>query len=164
MHLYLLRHGKAEERSPDHTDPSRRLTLRGEDDIANLARLLAALEVRPDAIFTSPYVRTLQTAQIMADGLQLTDALSVEPTLASGHFDIDGLQELAEANGGKAHLMFVGHEPDLSELVGQLCGAVCEMKPGGLAYITADRIEPGYGVLRWLLPPKLLAPSEVREV
>ena len=54
--------------------------------------------------------------------------------------------------------MLVGHDPDFTELVSTLAGArEIPMKKGALARVDAARpLEPGGGVLRWLIPPDLL--------
>ncbi len=157
MHLYFLRHGKAEEYTVSKSDRERRLTQRGVEDAAALAAKLQALNVSFTAIYTSPYPRAAETAAIVAEGLGLSARLKATEELASGHFGMGDLQTLTAGHGANASLLFVGHEPDLSEVVERLTGGVCEMKTACLAYVEADRAEPGRGVLQWLLPPKLLA-------
>ena len=52
----------------------------------------------------------------------------------------------------------MGHDPDFSELVAVLVGALrIPMRKGALARIDADLpLRPAGGILRWLLPPDLL--------
>ena len=59
-----------------------------------------------------------------------------------------------------ARLMFVGHEPDLSTIVHQLTGGRVKMRTSCCARVAADRVEPGLGILVWLLSPDALPPSE----
>ena len=158
MHLYFLRHGKAEEYSTSKSDRERHLIQRGRDDAALLADRLKILRVSFTAIFTSPYPRAAETAVIVAEALHLSSRLIESEELASGRFGMGSLQALTSKHGANASLLFVGHEPDLSEAIERLTGGVCEMKTACLAYVEADRAEPGRGVLQWLLPPKLLAP------
>ena len=57
--------------------------------------------------------------------------------------------------------MLFGHDPDFSDLVDELCGAVnAPMRKGALARIEVDRpLEAGGGTLRWLIPPDALKPK-----
>ena len=163
MHLYFLRHGKAEEHAPDLPDRDRHLIARGATDARRVAELLQALGVVPEAVYTSPYPRALETARIVAETLNVSRALTERTELEAGRFNMGGLQKLVSAHKTGAILLFVGHEPDLSQIVGLLCGARCELKTAGLAHIVADRAEPGHGELHWLLTPKLLHPAAPSE-
>lgn len=158
MHLYFLRHGKAEERSLEQSDFDRRLTEEGIEEMRAEAKGIGRLNLSFDTIFTSPLLRALETAQIVAEELGIKDrAFHVEERLASGVFGMGNLQALLESQPAESRILLVGHEPDFSETAGRLVGgAVIDLKKGGLIYIVANRIEPGYGVLRWLLTPKHL--------
>ena len=79
--LYLVRHGAAGDRQSWSGDDSLRpLSRRGEMQAAGLAKTLA--DHRIEAIFTSPYVRCVQTVQPLADetGLEIVE----HPALAEG--------------------------------------------------------------------------------
>jgi phosphohistidine phosphatase len=52
-----------------------------------------------------------------------------------------------------ARLLLVGHEPDFSQVVGDLTGARIQMKKGGVAAVNVER---GGGELLALLRPKEL--------
>ncbi|MCY4525927.1 MAG: histidine phosphatase family protein, partial [Anaerolineaceae bacterium] len=67
MRLYLLRHGKAEAHNV--RDAQRRLTPAGIKRMERAARVMARLELRPARIFSSPRVRSRQTADIVAAAL-----------------------------------------------------------------------------------------------
>jgi len=156
MNLYFLRHGKAEEHSNAKADRSRHLIERGFADARLIAGFLKNSEITFDAIYTSPYPRASETARVVAQALEAESVFFERPELEAGSFEIDGLQTLTCKHKTNAHLLFVGHEPDLSEVIQLLCGAECDMKTAGLAYISLDRVEPSRGVLHWLLSPKLI--------
>ncbi len=87
MRLYLMRHGIAIDREdPDcPPDPERYLTPKGIQRTRAAARGLRALRVKPTALLTSPYVRAVQTGEIICEVLGLdckqlktTDALKPE--------------------------------------------------------------------------------------
>ncbi len=68
MNLFFLRHGKAEARSLKwRPDAKRPLTREGEQKVAEIARGAEALGLSFDLILTSPYVRALRTAEILAE-------------------------------------------------------------------------------------------------
>src|SRR5690348_2092989 len=87
MRLYLMRHGIAIDREdPDcPSDPERYLTPKGIQRTRAAARGLRALRVKPAALLTSPFVRAVQTGEIVCEVLGLdpkqlhtTDALKPE--------------------------------------------------------------------------------------
>ena len=161
MQLYFLRHGKAvEPGGPDACDDaSRALTPDGITEIEAEAEVLDRLGVRPDVIWTSPLLRARQTAEIVARRLGLEKRLMETELLAPG-CDLDRLRKLLERQGTVERVMLVGHEPDFSSMVGDLIsarGVAMELKKGGLAVVQLDgSVRAGKGVLRWLVPPKLL--------
>ncbi len=64
MRVTLIRHAEAGDDAP--RDESRALTSRGRADARRLGRALARRGVRFTAIVTSPLVRAVQTAEIVA--------------------------------------------------------------------------------------------------
>lgn len=157
MKLYFLRHGIAEDHSPTGRDADRRLTDEGVQEMQAVAAGMAALELRFDRILSSPKARARHTAEIAAETLGLQDALSLEPILGHGfsHFDLATL--LAnEATG--ARILLVGHQPDLSTVIGALIGGGhVQMKKASLAFLESYRVEPAGAELRWLLHASHLA-------
>ena len=133
--IWLLRHGAAEDGSPDE---ARRLTAKGRDQAANAGRALASLGVDIEACLSSPKARAMETAELACKPLDV----EVETTdaLAGGDFDP------AELGGGRGEVLLVGHEPDFSRAVGLITGGRVDLKKGGIAAI-AD------GELRLLLRP-----------
>ena len=155
--LYFLRHGLADRSAWRGDDDLRPLTPEGAHRLALSARTLDHLALGVDLILTSPLTRALQTAEIVADGLDLRSVLEVDPRLAHG-FDVIDVAEILAEWPDRARIMLVGHEPTFSLVVGQLCGearVVC--KKGGLVRVDLLATDPvPQGELVWLLPPKLL--------
>jgi phosphohistidine phosphatase len=127
--LWFLRHGEAEPHGA-RPDAERRLTARGEEQSRAAGRALAALELRFQLVVTSPRVRALDTARLACAALGLEPI--VDDALSSG-FDLDAALELAAAAGEDKRVLFVGHNPDLVEILGDLTGASIELKKGGIA-------------------------------
>ena len=135
MQLFLVRHAKAVERSFDIPENNRFLTPEGRDRFRDIAKRLAKKGMHPEVIVSSPLVRAVQTAEILAEALAFTGPLAVDETLAPG-FGMDGLQKLLGRHPGVSALACVGHEPDLGELGCELLhtpGAFSLKKGGVLA-------------------------------
>lgn len=165
MELYFLRHGKAVEPGTRGIadDFSRELTPKGTEEMEAEAKALERLGVKPGVILTSPLVRARQTAQIVAKRLGLKKEL-IETDLLSPGCDLERLRKLLGQHSTCKSVMLVGHEPDFSSMVGELIGggaSSVEFKKGGLAHVTVERsVQPGGGVLNWLVPPRILVGGE----
>jgi phosphohistidine phosphatase len=153
--LWLLRHGDAEPHGT-REDAERRLTERGEGQAHAAGIALERLRASFDAVLFSPKVRARQTAELAAQhwSAQQRDLLSAHDSLAG---DFDARQALAALAGVPAdgRLLLVGHEPDLSGVVGDLTGARPDLKKGGLAGVRLESAAGGELVV--LLRPRELA-------
>lgn len=158
MQLCLVRHALAAERGvPGIADEDRPLTPRGrarmEEATNGLARLL-----RADLVVSSPYLRAVQTADILVGALGLARHSRLD-ALAYG--DDAQLFTVLGASGARCAVA-VGHEPHMSRtlslaLTGDHDLARSVLKKGSAALITFDGApQPGAGALEWLLPPAAL--------
>jgi phosphohistidine phosphatase len=159
VRLFFVRHGVAEpwETWPGD-DRARPLTAAGRRAMVRAAATFARLGLEPDIIVSSPLTRARETAAIVATGLVMEDRVRVDGRLAPG-FGVEQLEAILEESPAAEAIMFVGHEPDLSALIGDLVGGgavVC--RKGGLARVDVER-ESRRGKLVWLLPPKVLSVS-----
>ena len=150
MKLYLLRHGKADWPDWDKPDDERPLTKDGKREMRRIAQFLAALNVTPSLILSSPLPRAWQTAEIAAAvlGVQLQE----EPVLRKS-FTAAKLRALIKRAKG-SDLMLVGHDPDFTDMVRGLTGGIVKLGKGGIARIDLDT-EGATGRLIWLFPPKI---------
>jgi phosphohistidine phosphatase len=157
--LYLIRHGIAEARGDAWPDDGKRpLSEAGITRMRKSMRGLARLELTIDVILTSPLVRTRQTAEIVAAGLQPKPAIISVDSLAPGGSQAAIFSDL-EKQSRKTRLGVVGHEPGIGELAARLIGSrrAIEFKKGAICRIDVDELPPaGPGELRWFLTPKLL--------
>jgi phosphohistidine phosphatase len=156
LELYLVRHAHAGNSAAwDGPDSERPLSPKGRRQAERLGSFLAERGFAPDAIVTSPKLRARQTAQLVADAIGI--AIAVDDRLA-GSLDAQTIGDIAEHVGGTS-VVLVGHDPDFSELCSLLSGAeYIPMKKGALARIDMTLpVQPGSGVLRWLVPPELIA-------
>jgi phosphohistidine phosphatase len=157
--LYLVRHAIAEARGeswPD--DAARPLTGRGGSRFEKSVRGLARIGVAIDVVLTSPLVRTRQTAEILAAGLDPQPPIVAVESLAPGGSHQAVLADL-EKQGRRPRIALVGHEPGIGELAGRLIGLrhPIPFKKGAVCRIDADTLPPGQiGVLGWFLTPRIL--------
>lgn len=152
MKLYFLRHGHAENAANGLSDEERRLTPEGTTRLHTAARVMAQLRLPPLHIYSSPRVRAYQTAEIVANALGLPFEVREEVNFG---FNLAAIRTLMNATKNGADLMFVGHQPTLSEVIGHITGADVEMKPGGLARVDLLSLDPLRGTLVWLITPKV---------
>ena len=131
------------------------MTERGRQQARAAGIAIDRLQGTFDAVLFSPRVRARQTAELAAEGWseQQQARLAVHPPLAGG-FDATQALDAIDAVPADGRLLLVGHEPDLSCLVGDLTGARADVKKGGLAIV---RLEGAGGELVALLRPRELA-------
>jgi phosphohistidine phosphatase len=154
--LYLVRHAIAADPGPAYaTDEIRPLTDEGIERWKTQVRGLRQLDMVPDVILTSPYVRCRETARWLGDGTGGGTIDVVDALRPGGRLD-DVLEALA-AYRQAASVALVGHAPTIGELAAQLVGARGEFmfKKGAVCRIDVLAIPPRTaGTLVWLLPPK----------
>ena len=157
--LHLLRHAHAGDPAKYRGDDAERpLSDKGRRQASALAKLLVALPrgEAPDLFITSPRLRSVQTAEIVAKALGVpvaTDERLAEP------LDLDAVADILLAAGPAERPCIVGHDPDFSELLGALLGTrAIPMRKGAIARvdIAGPRLALGRGTLRFLLPPELV--------
>jgi phosphohistidine phosphatase len=161
MDLYILRHGIAEDISASGLDRDRVLTQEGIEKTKSAAKALRKLDVQFDAIFSSPYARAKQTAEIVADELNLIDLLHLVDELGAASAPETVLAKLQKVIRKHSSILVVGHEPILSGLVSLLLSGSTSlsvaMKKGGLCKLSCIRPEAGAARLDWLLTAKHLS-------
>jgi phosphohistidine phosphatase len=137
--LWLLRHAEAEPHGT-RPDAQRRLTARGERQARLAGIAIARFGVEFDEALYSPKERAARTAQLAAEGWAAGQrALLREHAPLAGGFDASAaLELLAGLAAGHERLLLVGHEPDLSQMAGQLTGGQIDLKKGGLAVVRLE--------------------------
>jgi phosphohistidine phosphatase len=157
MRLFFLRHGLAQPRGEAPDDAGRVLTPHGRAELAIIARALGILKVKPDPILSSPYRRARQTAEIVAP--TIGGKVTIAEELSAGA-PPDVFEKLIRRFASHDAVMFVGHEPDLSNAAANVAGAdegSIVLKKAGLIRIDVDDHGPHFhGQLRWLLTPRQL--------
>ncbi|HXX67088.1 MAG TPA: phosphohistidine phosphatase SixA [Polyangiaceae bacterium] len=122
MKLYVMRHGPAEDHAPGGRDEDRALTPAGRERVVAVAEKLFEIGEAPRSIITSPLVRAVQTAEIVAIATlsKHGGGVEVRREMAPGGDVLSLARKLTAA--GRKRVMLVGHEPDLSTALRGLLG------------------------------------------
>jgi phosphohistidine phosphatase len=162
MNLYFLRHAKAQPRSPKwRPDSKRPLTREGESRMFDVARGIKTLDVSFDVILTSPYVRALRTAEILAEVYNSQKVFETARLAADAGLK-EIMDEVNENFSAAGEIVLVGHEPFMSRLISTLLtgedGMDLELKKAGFCKLTIGKLVFGKCArLNWLLTPRQLA-------
>jgi phosphohistidine phosphatase len=145
MKLYLMRHGEAEPFMQN--DAGRALTATGRGAVASKARLLPSI----DTLIVSPYLRALQTADILVD-----QGVSVKHRVVDDRVTPDcPLEPIVEEllSQEVQTQLIVAHNPLLSRLTRHLAGEEARgvnLGTAQLACLEADEFFPGCATLLWV--------------
>ena len=155
--LFFMRHGDALPLSEAHPgDIERPLSAAGEREVMAVARHLAGCGTSLSHCFSSPRLRARQTAHIIGRFLEV--AVVIDDSL-DFEFDAAAAQSLAGSLRHDARVLFVGHNPSMSHVIGTTCGAHVRLRTASLACIDALPEDITQGELLWLLTPKLTLPA-----
>jgi phosphohistidine phosphatase len=157
MEIWILRHAKAEEGGPGTPDEERALTAGGHERMRSVAKAIARLEPKLDAILTSPLLRARQTAEPVARALSLRDDLIETSALSPDADPKEILREIEKRRLGR--VLVVGHMPHLGKLLGYLLtgrpSTLIDIKKAALARVEFDGKTPEPpGTLTLLLNPE----------
>jgi phosphohistidine phosphatase len=113
MKLYLLQHGVA---LPEERDPAKPLSPEGKEETQRAAEFLKTKSIRVDAVWHSPKLRAVQTAQIVTDSIfcpEIKERHDLNPSDPVESFP----EEIKSLN---KNLMIIGHLPFLQKLASLL--------------------------------------------
>jgi len=160
MRLYLMRHGVAVDREdPDcPPEPERYLTPDGVERTRAAAQGLLELKVKPDALFTSPYVRAVQTGEIVCEALELDPKnLHATEALKSEAKPQRLAEELSKIKASE--VICFGHAPQLDEFIAYALRADAPftgLRKAGVACLDMESFSAPRAVLVWLLTARTL--------
>ena len=141
-------------------DAERPLSEEGVEKMKKIAVAMKRIGVEVDLVLSSPYVRAKDTAILAHDRLGKESSLEFTTALGSGQDPKHILAELKQRFQKTRSIMIVGHEPDLSSLIGRITSLGrlrLEMKKAGLAKIEITELAPELkGDLEWLLTPRVM--------
>jgi len=160
MHLYLIRHGIAVDREDPNCPPDteRPLTPKGVKRALAAALGLRALDAKPNAVLTSPWLRAVQTAEIFCETIGYSSKKIIRTDALKGTSQPSELLRELQSMKAKVVLCF-GHEPHLHHVIGHVLhttAKITELKKAGLALLELERVSPPQGRLLALYPASTL--------
>jgi phosphohistidine phosphatase len=162
--LILVRHGRAEDDSPEISDFERSLTLKGKVISRLMARKLVEKEKSPGTILTSPAFRALETALIFAgeygiaaDNILMNSDIYYKMSLHNLPAVLSIVNEDTDV------VTLFGHNPSFTQIANNLCKEGCDFIPkSGIVCIsfnimTWSEIGRNNGKMEYfLIPEKIL--------
>jgi phosphohistidine phosphatase len=164
MDLLVIRHGAARDRGEfaqtGLSDDLRPLTAEGADEMRRVARGLRTQVKSIDFLATSPLVRAVQTAEIVAEAFGIE--VSETTTSLTPDAQLEEFEKWCAGVGPKKVVAVVGHEPHLSTLVTWLLSGEREsrvrLRKAGAALLEFESdVRRDSGTLGWLVTPRQLA-------
>jgi phosphohistidine phosphatase len=161
MRVVLMRHGIAIDREDPSCpeDSERHLTREGRERTKRALHGLLRLAGVPDLVLTSPWRRSLETAELAAEVMdlprrRLRTTQTLLPEASPGRF----YAELARID--VASVLAIGHGPSLDAMVVaplRIQERVVALKKAGAACIELQRAGTRpQGTLLWVVPPAVL--------
>jgi len=157
MIIYFVRHASAGEHlSNPKKDDKRPLDADGIEQCGVIGRALAALNVQPDVIVSSPLKRATQTASLIGNELGHEAKLQLEPAMKPEASFADFRRMLEKYSKHEA-VMVVGHNPSITDFLAKMiakagCEALIDFKKGAVARVETERRA---ATLNWFFSPKL---------
>lgn len=153
--IILMRHGIAEDPSAGQPDAERELTPLGLRRTRAAALGLRKLVGRTDAIWSSPLVRSMQTADEVARAWRDRHTVRLVDELQPDRSPEELTSLLLSTP--EARIVAVGHEPLLSRVAAALISSTADLPPLRKAGCYGVRLrDGGRAELRFLLPPRIL--------
>lgn len=121
MHINLVRHSEADLATHDLGDRGRTLTLHGRDQARAAGDALHGRHVLPTRAWSSPFVRAVQTAELLLARLPFPGPLECRADLFPESDPRHLIAALHHLPAG-ADLLVTGHEPYMSALASALLG------------------------------------------
>ncbi len=153
--LFLVRHAKSSRDNPLLTDRDRPLADRGKRDAPKMGERLAKRKVTLDLLVSSPALRALTTAHLIADeiGYKRKDIAVDDRLYASSPDDL--LAVIRALDNKLDRVMLLGHNPEFSDLARRLSSVIVDMPTCAVAEYDFDtkawsdvgEVEPAKAVL-----------------
>jgi len=161
IRIYIVRHGIAADpadfRGPDESRP---LTDKGRRRFRRAARAFARLGETVDLLLSSPLVRAVQTAEILAGALGV-DAVEITDELKPSQSAEAILRAIGPRLSDGQGAMLVGHDPHVSRLLAHAAdlsaveGARIHFRKGSIVRIDVGALPSARPAqARWWMRPK----------
>jgi phosphohistidine phosphatase len=137
--LTLIRHAKSSWKNAFLLDIDRPLNKRGQRDAPVMGKRLAERESIPDLIISSPAIRALTTAEVIAAEIEYPIEEIVIDERIYGAGVIEWLHIIQSLDDALDHIMCFGHNPGLTDLVNSISTYYIDNVPTcGVVELTFD--------------------------
>lgn len=130
--LSVLRHGEAEYTVLKNGDFDRNLTAQGQSQVKKITEFLQKNEFEIDLVLSSSAKRTKDTTELVCQGTKVASVKFLKEIYEAQQDDL-----IRMINGlGKNinHLLIIGHNPGLSDLISRITGEKnLNLQPGMMA-------------------------------
>lgn len=161
--LILVRHAKTEPLTDADSDFERQLKRRGHKDARLISDHLIGKRIVPEVIISSPAIRAIQTARIMAGAFSIPESEIIDAPFIYEGFSVDRfISGIAQMAGKYDSVMVVGHNPDIALMAIQLAGDNFFNYPtsatASIVFTVTewDQIKPGSGRTEMFVFPREL--------
>jgi phosphohistidine phosphatase len=161
MDCILLRHGIAVDREDwKGQEAQRPLTPKGTEKTREVVSGLCRLELAPTHLFSSPFVRALDTAKLVREAFRMrTELVLCDELLPDA--PPDKLFPVLASLPKDACVICVGHEPNLGYTAGYILAGTAvaglSLKKAGACCLRFEGTpKAGEGTLRWWMTPSQL--------
>lgn len=157
MIVYFVRHASAGERVTNpKKDEKRPLDADGIEQCGIMGRALAAMNVQPEIIISSPLKRATQTASLIGNEIGYEGKLQLEPAMRPEGTFAD-FRRMLEKHARQEAIMVVGHNPSITEFLARIITksgseALIEFKKGAVARVETSRHA---ATLNWFITAKI---------
>jgi phosphohistidine phosphatase len=136
--LFLVRHAKSSRDDPSLPDRDRPLDDRGRHDAPKMGKRLAKRGVKPDLLMSSPALRALTTAHLIADeiGCRRKDIVVDDRLYASSSDNL--LAVICALDDKLDRVMLFGHNPEFGDLAHRLSSEIIDMPTCAVAEFRFD--------------------------
>ncbi|MCJ7729275.1 MAG: phosphohistidine phosphatase SixA [Sedimentisphaerales bacterium] len=153
MKLYLIQHAKA---TSEEQDPQRPLTEEGRRELQKVTEFIEPLKLSVDYLWHSEKKRAIQTAELLAETIEIKKAKTVREGLGPSDDDARLKDELDATTDD---IMIVGHLPFLNKLASLLLAGresadTVSFKNAGI--VALSRSEGNNWQIDWMVTPEIL--------
>jgi len=154
MRVLLVRHAEAVNADLAPSDAERWLTDKGRETARRVGKWLLGEGLRFDRVFTSPLVRAVQTAEILAAATNFDQAVEVRRALGGG--STAEIASILDDTADDDLTALVGHEPSIRTVTAHLIGfdRFAPFRTGGACLV--QRVGAASGSFQWMVDPKSL--------
>ncbi len=141
--ITIMRHTMAEGGSFQISDADRNMLPEGKRQAQYVASKMQENNLLPDAVWSSAANRARQTAQALIDDLQIKSDITVKDSLYK-ESNSEVIDEILDNGSNAEHLLIVGHNPQVSNLIAQLSGT------NGFGWLaTAEMVSLEFDTDKW---------------